>query len=199
MVSWSAYRWGASGATVAREAGASTRPGACWSTGGGAVGSLSSVGGGGGMACTRSGSFGRGKRRASSCSSSALLCGGRRQQLVGVLGRQVGRQHHHPAQVQPALGQRREKRGEPPRRPRCMDAFERRLFGQAQLVDAVEVHRGKARRQVARVIARWREPWRGGGGWPAPGRQAKTLSTLWRATRPRVSAAWHTGRASSSD
>jgi hypothetical protein len=73
---------------------------------------------------------------------------GRRQQLLGILGRELRRQQAHAAHVQPALGDGFEDRGEVPGRMGRLHALPGDVFGDAQLAHAVGMHRGICGRRV---------------------------------------------------
>jgi len=73
---------------------------------------------------------------------------GFRDQVIGVLRREVGRQEPDRRQVKPALGQSPEESREAPCRSRRMDALCGRVVRKAQMLHAIGVHRRAARRYV---------------------------------------------------
>ena len=77
----------------------------------------------------------------------ALVRGGG-DQLVHVLSAEIGRQHHHPAEVEAAFGQRLEQNRELPGGPGCTDPLARLVLRESEIADAIGVHGRIPRRQV---------------------------------------------------
>ena len=71
-----------------------------------------------------------------------------RHQLLGVLVREMRRQQHHSAQMQPRVFHRRPDHREPPHHPRRPDPLERLVLRHAEHLHAVDKHRRAGRRQV---------------------------------------------------
>ena len=81
----------------------------------------------------------------------ALVRGGR-QQVGRRLGGEMGRQQDDRRQVEPAVGEGAEDRGELPCRPTGANQAQRGVLGQAPLLDEVGEHRGMSRRQVQATL-----------------------------------------------